>query len=415
MVALTGATVIDVVSGRTIPDAVVLLRGGQVVSIGRRDGLPVPRGAREEALPGRWIIPGLIDVHAHLQPWGLATSLRWGVTAVRDLHSGRPLAAALRDPSLDPAPHRFLAIAMLDGSPVTYPDAEPITDTSRIGGVLDTLRREGATWVKVYTHVTPPLLEAVTTAARARRLPVAAHLGLTDAVTAARLGVASIEHLSGIPEATSDGAELLAAHRQGFFAGWTAFERAWIWADTLALGRIADELAASGVILVPTLGLHDIFARLDDSTVYHRAELADVPDTARANWNVPGMIARAGWTPAEFADFRAARPRQDWFVRRFAERGGRLATGTDASNQLLVPGAGVHLEMELLVAAGLSPIEALRAATVHGAELLGADSLGRLRPGAVADLVVLGADPLVDIRATRRIERVMLGGNWIPR
>jgi len=414
VLALTGATVVDVVSGRTVPDAVVLIRDGHVVSVGMRDVLPVPRGAREEPLDGRWIIPGLIDAHAHLQPWGVRASLQWGVTAVRDLHSGRPLAAALLAMPAS-APRRYLAIAMLDGVPTTYPDAEPIADTSRIAPVLDSLVAAGASWVKVYTRVTPLLLESVMAASRPRRLPVAAHLGLTDAVTAARLGVTSIEHLSGVPEATSDGAALEAAHREGFFTGWTAFERAWIWADTTELGVIADALAGAGVILVPTLGLHDTFARLDDSSVYHRSDLGVVPDSARTNWDVAGMIARAGWTAGDFADFRAARPRQDWFIRRFVARGGRIATGTDASNQLLVPGAGVHLEMELLVGAGLSPLEALRAATVHGAELLGADSLGRIRSGAVADLVVLGADPLADIRGTRRIERVMLGGAWVPR
>lgn len=92
-----------------------------------------------------------------------------------------------------------------------------------------------------------------------------------------------------------------------------------------------------------------------------------------------------------------------------------MVAGTDASNQLLVPGASLHTEMELLVRAGLTPLDALRAATVRAAELLDADSLGRLRPGAAADLVVLAGDPLADIRNTRKIVRVMLGGEWIKK
>jgi len=416
MLALTGATVIDVVSGRTIPNSVILLRDGRVIAVGSRDALPVPRGAAIESLTGRWVIPGLIDVHTHLQPWGLRASLTWGVTAVRDLHSGALLSDTLAAVTArTPSPRVFRAVAMLDVAPPTYPDARVIRDSLSIATALDANTRGGASWVKVYTRVPPDLLVEIVRQARARRLPVAAHLGLTDAVTAARAGVASIEHLSGIPESIDTTGRLMAAHAEGFFAGWTAFEEAWLWADTTSLAHVAATLALTGVTLVPTLGLHDTFARLDDTSVYHRPGLASVPDSARTNWNVPGMIARAGWTASDFADFRGARRRQDWFVARFAALGGRVVTGTDASNQLLMPGAGVHLEMELLVHAGFTPLDALRAATIRGAELLRADTLGALRPGALADLVVLTADPLGDIRNTRQIDRVMLGGVWVER
>ncbi len=404
--ALVGATVIDVVAGRAIPDAVILVRDDRILAVGDGASLAVPGGAIVDSLVGRWIIPGLIDAHAHLQPWGHGLSLDWGVTAVRDLHGGSPPPGAV-------APRIAAALAMLDGDPATYPDAMVVTTPESAAAAVDSLTRAGATWIKGYTRLTPELLESVVTAARGQRLPVAVHLGLTDALTAARLGVASIEHLSGIPEAADPGAGLADAHRAGFFRGWTAFEKAWLVADEAALLRVARQLAASGVVLVPTLGLHEIFSRLDDSTVYRRAELAQVPDSARENWNVPGMLARAGWTAADLADFRLARRVQDAVVREFVAAGGRVATGTDASNQLLVPGAGVHLEMELLVAAGLSPLEALRAATMHGADLLRAEGAGRLRPGALADLVVLGADPLREIVNTRRVERVMLGGRWV--
>jgi imidazolonepropionase-like amidohydrolase len=111
--------------------------------------------------------------------------------------------------------------------------------------------------------------------------------------------------------------------------------------------------------------------------------------------------------------FRRSRPIQDAFLRAFAEAGGRIATGTDAPNQLLVPGYSEHRELELLVHAGLTPREALRAATRNGAVLLGVDSLGLLAPGKVADLLVLTKDPLVDIRNTRAIEAVMIRGRLL--
>lgn len=412
--ALTGAAVVDVAAGTTLPDAIVLIRDGRILAVGSRADVKIPRSAQVEELPGRTLIPGLIDAHAHLQPWGLAASLAAGVTAVRDLHDGLPLAAELRrSAEALPAPRLFLAGAMLDAPPTTYPDAFAVTDSASVAAAVDSLARSGATWIKAYTRTTPALLAEIVAAARARGLPVATHLGLTDARTAAQLGVRSIEHLSGVPEALGGATALGAAHRRGFFSGWTAFEYAWGTLDTLALDALARELAPTGVTLVPTLGLHETFSRLDDSTVFQTPDVRGVADSVRVNWNVPGMIRRAGWDADDYPIFREARPPQDRFVRTFVTAGGRVATGTDASNQLLVPGGGVHLEMELLVRAGLTPVQALQAATINGAALLGADSLGSIVPGKLADLVVLGGNPLGDIRLSRQVQRVMIGGRWV--
>ncbi|HEY4102113.1 MAG TPA: amidohydrolase family protein [Gemmatimonadales bacterium] len=414
MEALVGATVIDVVTGRSLPDAVVLVRDGHIVAVGDSGAVLVPLGAQVTNLAGRWIIPGLIDAHIHLQPWAIPLVLHYGVTTVRDLHDGEPLADSLRAiAARAPAPRLFMAVAMLDVPPTTYPDAIPVASPDSAAAAVARVQRLGATWVKVYTHATPAILDAIVSAARAAHLPVAVHLGLTDAVTAATLGVTSIEHLSGIPEAAGDSVALDSAHTQKFFHGWTAFEHSWAGLDTVALGRVLEELAARRVYLVPTLILHETFAHLDDSATYHPPGIELVPDSARRNWNVPGMIQRAGWTADDYPAFRAARPVQDQAVRAFVADGGRIAAGTDASNQLLVPGSALHSELALLVRAGLPPLDALRAATSWAADLLGADSLGRIRAGAVADLVVLRADPLADITNTRSVDRVMLGGVWV--
>jgi imidazolonepropionase-like amidohydrolase len=125
------------------------------------------------------------------------------------------------------------------------------------------------------------------------------------------------------------------------------------------------------------------------------------------------MISRAGWDAADFTAFRQSRPMQNLFVRAFVAAGGRIATGTDSPNQLLVPGYSEHRELELLVAAGVSPREALRAATRNAAVLLGVDSLGLIAPGKAADLIVLTRNPLTDIRNTRSIQTVMSRGHLL--
>jgi imidazolonepropionase-like amidohydrolase len=407
-VAIVGATLVDVISGRVIPDAVVLVHDGRIISMGDGSTLPVPRGAETLDLTGRWIIPGLVDVHTHVERWGLDLGVHWGVTTVRDLHGALPIVFPTA-----PAPHYFSAGAHLDGPGAVRTGSLVVTTGEDVDIALDSLVASGARWVKVSVGITPDLLELVVNGARARRLPVAAHLGLTDAITAMRLGVASIEHMSGIPEAAGDSAVIQAAYRSGHAQGMTAFGTAWLVADTARLYQVARDLATSGITLVPTLIAHEVMSRLDDPGILERADVQEAPDSVRASWNAAAMIAALGWDPATLADLRAAREVQDGFVAEFMRAGGRIATGTDASSPYVVPGIAVHQEMELLVAAGLSPLAALRAATVAGADLLRADSLGRLRTNAVADLVVLSGDPLRDIRNTRRIEKVMVRGLWV--
>jgi imidazolonepropionase-like amidohydrolase len=265
--------------------------------------------------------------------------------------------------------------------------------------------------IKVYTRIDAPLLRAIVDEAKAFNLSVTGHLGMTDAVTAAKAGIGAIEHMSGVPEAASSSpAALITAHYRGFYPGWTASERSWAELDSAALTRVAQRLAETKVTIVPTLILHETLSRLKDPGLRRDPALADVPEEQQRDWDVPGMIRRSGWTDTDFSAFRRARPMQDLFLRAFAAAGGRIAAGTDASNQMLVPGYSEHREMELLVRAGLTPGEALLTATRNSAILLGADSLGLIAPGNAADLVVLSKDPLADIRNTRAIQAVMARG-----
>ena len=423
-VALLGATLIDGTGGPPLVESAVVIRGGRVESVGSRAEFRLPARTTELDVTGRWIIPGLVDAHVHLVDpqagvarWSMARYLAWGVTSVRDMHGPLRSALAVRreiDRGWRPGPRVFSAGSMLDGAPSTYPDAITTRNGRDARRGVDRLVNAGADLVKVYTRMDRTLIGPLLDEARTFNLPVAGHLGLTDAVTAARRGLSSLEHLSGIPEAAlEDPSPLFAAHERSFFAGWTMFEKAWIGLDSAALARVAGVLAARGVIVVPTLVLHETFSRLDDPAVLGDTMLAAVPEAEQRRWNVGDMIARAGWTAADFAAFRRARPAQDRFLRIFHSKGGRIAVGTDAANQMLIPGYAVHREMELLVRAGLTPGEAISAATRNGALLLRVDSLGLIAPGKVADLVVLRRDPLADIRNTLSIEQVMSRGRML--
>lgn len=413
-IALLGATVIDGSGGPALPDAAIVVRRGRIESVGTRADFQLPPRTAAVELDGRWIIPGLIDAHGHVERWALPRYLAWGVTTVRDVHGGLEPALKLRDRVKRgelAGPRLYSAGAMIDGLPTTYPDALGASTPRDARKAVDQLVNAGADLIKVYTRIDPTLLDAVLDEARTFNLRVAGHLGMTSAVTAARAGITSIEHLSGVPEsALPDASSLMAAHYRGLFPGWTAFERSWGRLDSASLDRVAHQLAEQRVVLVPTLVLHETFSRMDDSAALRDSLLAAVPALQQQRWNVPDMVRRAGWTPQDFAAFRAARPQQDLFMRRFIAAGGTIAAGTDASNQLLIPGYSEHRELQLLVGAGVSPADAIAAATRNGALLLGVDSLGLIAPGKAADLVVLTRNPLADIANTLSVERVMVRG-----
>lgn len=420
-VALVGATLIDGSGGPSLPNAVVVVRGARIESVGTADGFTLPPRTTRVDVSGHWIIPGLIDGHVHLiDPqagvlrWSIPRYLAWGVTTVRDAHGPLKRALSLRD-ELDRGagvgPRVYAAGAMIDGSPPTYPDAVEVHTPAEARKAVDRLVSEGVDFLKLYTRVDRSLLAPIMDEVRPFNVRVSAHLGLVDARTAARAGVASIEHMSGVPEAVvPDPSGLYAAHARSFFAGWTASERAWVGLDSAGLAAVAAELAERRVVVVPTLVLHETMSRLDDPALMHDSMYLAVPEFERRRWNASDVVARAGWRRPDFVAFREARRVQDRFLRDFFARGGIIAAGTDAANQFMVPGYGLHREMELLTEAGLTAGDALVTATRNGALLIGVDSIGVVAPGKVADLVVLTRDPAADIRNTRAIERVMSRG-----
>lgn len=416
IVALEGATLIDGSGGRPINDALIVIRNGTIEAVARVNEIPVPKRATRVDLVGRTIVPGFVDAHVHVERWALPRFLAWGVTSVRDMSAGGDTALAIkRDANLGavPGPRIYSAGGMIDAAPATYAGATGVRSGEEARRAVDVRAVANADFIKVYTGLTPELLRPLLEEAAALRLRVAAHLGKTDALTAARAGVASIEHAAGVVQAAARNPSLYFRAHDRFLTGWTLEESNWAALDSASLARVAKALAETRVALVPTLALHETLAYLDDTTRRAPPGLADVPADAASVRDVAGLLTRAAWRTPQFGAFRRGLPRLDLFVREFKRAGGVVAAGSDAANQLLVPGAALHQEMAELVAAGFTPLEAITAATRRGAQVLGADSLGMIAPGRVADLVILRRSPERDITATRDIERVMIRGHLL--
>src|SRR5437773_10017859 len=223
VIALEGATLIDGARGDPKPDAVIIVRNSHIEAVARVNEIPIPRGAERINLVGKTVIPGLIDSHAHVERWAARRYLAWGVTTVRDLHGGTDSVVALKnDMNLGSmfGPRMFVAGAMIDGVPTTYPNATGIATADQARRAVDQHAIAGADYLKIYTKITPALLRPLMDEAVKLRLPVAAHLGKTDALTAARAGVVSIEHMSGVVQAATGDPSYAVAHNS-FLAGWT--------------------------------------------------------------------------------------------------------------------------------------------------------------------------------------------------
>lgn len=411
--AYVGAEVFDGTGAPLLLDAVILVKGGRIEAVGPSTSVTVPKGAVEVRIDGKWVIPGLIDGHTHVERWTLSRFLGYGVTSVRDMGGVLDSVIALREAvSLGSTlgPRMFITGAMIDAAPTTWPSAVQVGTTTEGRAAIDRLVLLDVDQAKIYTKVDRPLLEAIADEATVLNLPLAAHLGRVDAVTAARLGVRFLEHMAGVVEATAaDRGRYIAAHND-FFRGWNLQERTWPVLDSASLDRTARELVQLGVTIVPTLTLHEAWANLTNPRFVERLDLSGVPDAVRRGWDIPDLVWRANLDDEQFQAFRRSRPYQDRFVRMYHRLGGPVIAGSDAPNQLIAPGASLHDEMALLVRAGLLPRDALLAATGTPARLLGVDSIGVIRAGALADFVILNANPLEDIRNSRDIDRVVYRG-----
>ncbi len=408
--ALVGVTVIDG-SGHTIRNAVVVVSGATIVDVGPEGGVEIPKDAEEIDLAGRWIIPGLIDAHVRAQAWALPRFLAYGVTTVRDVGSAT-------DSIMDLAKQSDLNAILgpriyATGSPVGGVPDEDVTSASNARRAVDQRSIGGVEYILAGSRISATLLRAIVDEAGSFELPIIAQLGLTDAVTAAQAGVHSIEQLSGVPQAAAGSAsQIYAAYRRGSDQGSAQAGRTWSRLRAASLDRVALALATAGTVLTPTLIWHEVTANLDDQSMLEQPEPGAMPQGSTYPLGTT-VMREHNLSVADLRAFRQGRPVQDRFVMAFRSHGGSVAVGTGAAAPFLIPGASLHRELQLLVRAGFTPMGALTAATSGNAALLGADSLGTLAPGMVADLVVLTADPLQDIRNTRAIENVMIRGQLL--
>ena len=445
--ALVGATVVDARSGALLPDRTVLVAGNRILAVGPRGSVRVPAGARVVDAAGKYLIPGLWDMHAHLTLNPAADRIdvpllvAHGVTGVREMVSDCPEWSWVRQRSGADCLERLRGwqraveagemvgprILALGGWPVNGPNglsaAAPAyfrAETAEQGRELARYNAaRGVDFVKVYSGISREGFLAFVGEARRLGLGVAGHEPIAlSAIDASEAGQKSFEHARVFLFNCFPGAEEFRRATADLGGVNTHWRRRMVdeYDPALCTG-VFRAFARNGSAYVPTHLTRKFDAFADDSAYRHDPRSKYIPGDQWEAWNgdAEGMIesdsSRAG-----------RRAMMDFYTKGLeitaaAYRAGvTVMVGTDSGDSYVFPGSAVHDEMGELVKAGLTPAEALRAATWTGAEFLGrtADS-GSVAPGRLADLVLLDANPLADIANTRRIAGVALNGRWLDR
>ena len=425
--ALVHATVVDVERGVTIPGRTVIVSGGRITAVADAGDARIPAGTRVVDATGQFVIPGLWDMHVHTvdRAVDFPLHLAFGVTGIRDMGGSAeypPRGAwgihfdSLRRWRGEIAAGRLLGPRIvagglaLDGPAPVHTVTRSVRTPEDGRRVVDSLRREGVDFIKIYTRLPRDIFLAVADQARRQGLTVAGHLSdFVDPDEAAAAGQRSFEHILF----------------ERFFYDTSPTARYDLSSfDSTRLVPIGEALARRGVWFDPTVvWFRTTFGAgygWQDTSAAARARLAYVPRHVRATWE--RAVASARNAPPEQAAVTRRNRDLRWqhfaTAARVVRRGGvRMLAGSDPWNTYIVPGFALHDELELLVTAlGMSPVEALRAATLEPARFLAAtDSMGTIAAGKVADLVLLDADPLADIRNARRVRAVVANGRMLER
>lgn len=423
IIAFERVAVVDVVRGEIVNPRTVLIANGRIAAIGKPSEMDIPPEAGRVDGRGRYLMPGLVDMHVHLfnnasrrppNEWAFPLFVANGVTGVRDMWTEPTSIAVVDRWRAKVARGELVAPRVLAAG--TAVRAETLEATRR--QVRDA-KAAGADFVKVFSEVPEQHWRAVLEEARALRIPVCGHIPaevtLLDAATA---GQRSNEHLTQVYEACSPMEKELLAARKGLDGSELvklrdAQEREALESfDQPVCDRTAAALARTGQVQVPTLVLAYFEARGSRTKFRDDKRWRYLRLDEQARWQRIFKEQPAG--DEKLAAQRWERSRQ--IVQTLHAAGVRILAGTDAPMPLVYPGFSLHKELELLVEAGLSPMDALRAATIWPAEFLGlSDSSGSVTVGKRADLLLLDDNPLANISHTQRIRAVVLAGRLLLR
>ena len=413
-IVVRNASIFDVGTGKMVPAQTVLVRGERIEAVAPADNPPaIPDGAKIVEASGRFVIPGLIDAHVHLVHLAdrthvtgdefLPLFLAAGVTSVRsagDAIVAESGVAHFAESHAERCPRVFVASPLIDGDPPFHRDVGyALTDPAKVPAFIDDMAKWNAVTLKIYVGTPREIGKEVIAEGHRRGMKITGHLGRYSAQDAAADGIDCLEHIWSVFNYSIPGD-----------VAKQPDHRANLDLHNPQCQALIELLANRKTAVDPTLVVFRNMIYLNDlKEVHEHPDLAHVPKRMRDYWD--GY--RAGSALKD--ETRVARLKE---IGKYQELTGMLhhfgvpiLAGTDTPEPYVPPGFALHQELLMLVESGLSPAEALQAATINNARMLNQEmNLGSIAAGKWADLLILSADPTADIRNSRKIETVIRGG-----
>jgi hypothetical protein len=426
--AIVGGTVLDVsslgTSSHDLADATVLIRGGRIEAVGPRRNVPIPKDARILDAKGAFIVPGLSDVYATVNNQGQANAfLYMGVTSIVGLNDPSRRGRLFLGASPGPRIWRMESITGYD--PGALPEGQrTVSDLMSKGRRLseaelreqvDRLARSGVKVAHLYYTLSPGQVRVVADQARARGLATIGELGATTYPDAIEAGVMSFVHTSrySLELAPRELRDQVARApfgppRRQYYEFLTGVRE-----DDPVLVRYARVLAAGHTALIPTLAMNYLqlpghrnpwkepaASLLDPKDIHLPA------DPATGEQVRPAEVVRDGFPPG-------AEQHMPVLESVYCRAGATYLAGSGTTAFGTMPGISLHVELEMLVKACLTPRQALAAATANVGRVFAWQSVGQVKAGYNADVLVLDADPTRDIGNLKRIRHLVLAGDVI--
>ena len=450
LTVISGATLIDGRGGAPLRDAVIVIAGNRIQAVGPRSAVQAPAGATVIDAAGKFVVPGLFDTHVHYYHWAAALMLHYGITSILDIGNDPEWILAVREGTAKGKVFgpRIFAVGPLIGAPpsgapgccggisrVVVNNPAEATKVARalIGMGVDGLKLIQGTSA-VPRAMRPDLIAVVSAEARQAGISVWGDLShrVVNAREAVSAGLNVIVHSQGLAMSTIKDPAKLAAFKAapdflntGASPAVRGSAERWDLTDPADYDDLVRFLVERKVVIQPTsqylwMGIHPLTAQHAEETRQLGLDpgLSYLPPSARTSFTrrIDDGGRMEDLAP-QLTQLRQGYEKFKQFHKKFFAAGGVLIPATDMVAQGLA-GLGLHNELELLgVEEGLSPLQAITAATKHSAEAVGkGDRLGTIEAGKLADLLIVKQDPLVDIRNLRNsLETVMQDGKVIDR
>jgi imidazolonepropionase-like amidohydrolase len=401
-----------------------VLSGGRIAGIGKSADVPLPKGSQVVDGSGKFLIPGLWDMHVHMvfgdwfpqsQAITLPLFVANGVTGVRDMGGELDVLQEWRKQIAQGkllGPRIVTSGPMLDGPKPRFPSSVAVASPEDARKAVDDLKRRGADFIKLQSLMSRESYFAIADEAKKQGMVFAGHVpDAIRAVEASNAGQKSIEHLTGVFEGCSTVEDELLKGPKGFKRFLETFDEA-------RAAALIAVFAKNRTWQAPTLVWESGGNLLDQRDLQHDARARYVPASWRdGTWRRFTEDILKDQANDDLQTRQRFVAKELAVVRAMHRAGVPFLAGTDtASGVYVFPGFSLHEEMQLFVQAGFTPLEALQCATRNPAEYLGRlTEMGTIEKGKVADLVLLDANPLDDIANTKRIAGVVAAGRYLSR